>query len=97
MKSVAELYPNKLTVTHYYNFLHFSIQEYLAAYYVSTLEIHQQEQLLRRMCAETYLQNMGRFLAGITKFAGMDKAIVKKIIEEGMQEHSKDRDIGLCA
>ena len=82
MKAVTELFPTQVAVTYSYNFLHLSIQEYLAAYYVSTLETPQQEQLLRRMCAETHLQNMGRFVAGITKFAGMDKAIVKKIIEE---------------
>ena len=34
------------------------------------------------MCAEIHLQNMGRFLAGITKFKGIDRATVKKTIEE---------------
>ena len=82
MKAVTELFPNKLTVTYSYNFLHLSIQEYLAAYYISTMETAQQEQLLRRMCTETHLQNMGLFLAGITKFAGMDKAVVSKTIEQ---------------
>ena len=34
------------------------------------------------MCAETHLLNMGLFLAGITKFADMDKALVTETIEQ---------------
>ena len=83
MNTVTELFPSfdDHQVSYSYNFLHLSIQEYLAAYYISTMKIHEQEQLLETMCGQIHLQNMGRFLAGITKFKGLDRAIVHKSIE----------------
>ena len=84
MDTVTELFPSKRSATYSYNFLHLSLQEYLAAYHVSLQSMDMQQQLLRTMCTQgqQHLRNMGRFLAGITKYQGMDRATVKAIIEQ---------------
>ena len=72
MDVVAELFPNRRRVSYSYNFIHLSIQEYLGAVYASQMDVSTQEQLLKRMCIKRYLKNMAMFLAGITKFKGMN-------------------------
>ena len=56
-----------------YNFLHLSIQEFLAAYHVSLLSPQDQEQLLLRSREEHHFKNMMRFVAGLTKFKGSER------------------------
>ena len=63
-----------------YNFLHLSIQEFLAAYHVSLLSPQEQEQLLLRSREEYHFQNMMTFVAGITKFEGIRNEIVKQVV-----------------
>ena len=67
-----------------YNFLHLSIQEFLAAYHVSLLSSHEQEQLLflLRNHRKYHLRNMMKFVAGITKFEGIGKEALKEAVEE---------------
>ena len=72
-----------------YNFMHLTIQEYLGAVYVSLMDPGTQEQLLERMCTEPYCKNMAIFLAGITKFKGMNLELVKRVIQN---ECKKDKD-----
>ena len=81
MDTVTELFPNQQSASYSYNFLHLSVQEYLAAHYASLKTAQEQEQLLKMICTERYLKNMGLFLAGITQFQGMDRTTVKKAIE----------------
>ena len=81
MDVVAELFPNRRKVTYSFNFLHLSIQEYLGAVYVSLMDTSTQEQLLGNMCSKKYLQNMAMFLAGITKFKGMNPELVKRALQ----------------
>ena len=72
-----------------YNFLHLSIQEFLAAYHVSLLSSHEQEKLLfvLRNHRKYHLRNMMRFVAGITKFEGIGKEALKQAVEEYEMVH----------
>ena len=63
-----------------YNFLHLSIQEFLAAYHVSLLSPQEQEQLLLTSRREKHIKNMMRFVAGITKFEGIRKEATKQVV-----------------
>ena len=63
-----------------YNFLHLSIQEFLAAYHVSLLSLQEQEQLLLRSREEYHFRNMMRFIAGLTKFEGIRKEAIQQVI-----------------
>ena len=69
-----------------YNFLHLSIQEFLAAYHVSLLSPLEQEQLLLRSRKEHHFQNMMRYVAGLTKFEGIRREAVKHVIELKLKE-----------
>ena len=80
MNKTPELFPNCRAVKYSINFLHVSVQEYLAAYYISQKGTHEQEQLLESIRTEKHLQNTGRFLAGITKFKGVDQDKVKHAV-----------------
>ena len=86
MDVVAELFPNRRNVIYSFNFLHLSIQEYLGAVYVSLMDTSTQEQLLEDMCSERHLHNMAMFLAGITKFKGMNPELVKRAIQSECKE-----------
>ena len=88
MDVVAELFPNRRNVIYSFNFLHLSIQEYLGAVYMSLMDTRTQEQLLESMCSKKYLQNMAMFLAGITKFKGMNPELVKRAIQSECKERN---------
>ena len=64
-----------------YNFLHLSIQEFLAAYHVSLFSPKYQEELLLRSREEHHFQNMMRFVAGLTKFEGVRMEAVKYVVQ----------------
>ena len=51
-----------------YNFLHLTVQEFLAAYYVSKLPLSEQAQTLDDSVGKKHLVIMLRFVAGLTKF-----------------------------
>jgi len=55
-----------------YNFLHLTIQEFLAAYYISTLETSEQVRKINNSLCEGHLEIMWCFFAGITKFKSSD-------------------------
>ena len=63
-----------------YNFLHRSIQEFLAVYHVSLQSPQEQEQLLLISREEHHFQNMMRFVAGLTKFEGIRKEAMEQAI-----------------
>ena len=75
--SVPGLYMHR---TCSYNFLHLSIQEFLAAYHVSLLSPKEQEQLLLKSREEHHFKNMMRFVAGLTKFERIRKETVKQVV-----------------
>ena len=55
-----------------YNFLHLTIQEFLAAYYISTLEASEQVRRIEDSLDKRHSEIMLRFFAGITKFQSSD-------------------------
>ena len=89
MHVVAEEHPFDCCYNLSYNFLHLSIQEYLAAYYISLLPSHKQGQILQEVCHMKHLRNMCLYLGGITKFEGVDRVILTDVIEN---EFSKNLD-----
>ena len=66
-----------------YNFLHLSIQEFLAAYHVSLLSPQEPEQLLMISREEHHFMNVARFVAGLTKFEGIKTEVVKQAVVVG--------------
>ena len=70
-----------------YNFLHLSIQEFLAAYHVSLFSPKNQEQLLLRSREEHHFQNMMRFVAGLIKFVGVRMEALKQVV------HLKEKEV----
>ena len=86
--SVPGLYMRR---TYSYNFLHLSIQEFLAAYHVSLLSPQEQEQLLLRSREEHHLKNMMRFVAGITKFEGITKEAIKQVTVVVKKEWNEEK------
>ena len=95
MDVVAELFPLKHKTNYSFNFLHLSIQEYLGAVYVSLMDVITQERLLESMCTKKHLKNMAMFLAGITKFKGMNQELVKRFIQRECQENRRDGTLTL--
>ena len=92
MDVVAELFPLRRKVNFSYNFLHLSLQEYLAAVHVSLMDTGTQEGLLESFFTEPHLNNMGTFLAAITHFEGMDREVVKKAILINCEVVSDEHD-----
>ena len=63
-----------------YNFLHLTIQEFLAACHVSHLSHQKQEQLLLRSREEHHFKNMMTYVAGLTKFEGIEDIMETVIV-----------------
>ena len=80
-----------------YNFLHLSLQEYLAAIHVSLLDTRTQEILLESMCTQKHLKNTSVFLAAITHFKGLDREIVKHAIQSECEKVKEGMMIGALA
>ena len=95
MDAVAELFPLKHETSYSFNFLHLSIQEFLGAVYVSQMDTSTQEQLLANMSSKLHLHNMAMFLAGITKFKGMNQELVKRVIQSECKENKLDGTLTL--
>ena len=69
MQSVPELYESKVMSAVSHNFLHLTLQEYLAAVHISTFSQHAFVKALEDMFGKKHLTVVLRFLAGLTKLA----------------------------
>ena len=97
MASVPDLMLYQQVECYSHNFLHLSVQEFLAAYHISLRSSLNQEQVIQNSCREPsfnsikgnfrehkhfHWANMVSFLAGITQFKSLSKAVVRKVLGE---------------
>ena len=80
MQEVHELYVDKGDCVSY-NFLHLTIQEYLAAVHLSMKRKSFQIQHFKEMGAESSFEMVLRFLSGLTKFHKYPKRNLARILE----------------
>ena len=84
----TEVVNYKVTKVFYYNFVHSSIQEYLAAYYISSVELHTQFHLLK----STFF--VGRYLTTWNMFAQMKRSNMidckQVLVYSNMQKTSEE-------
>ena len=97
MQSVPELYESKATSAVSHNFLHLTLQEYLAAVHISTFSQHAFVRALEGMFGKKHLTVVLRFLAGLTKlapqkgsFISRARAIFKKSPVQCVQSLQRD-------
>ena len=77
MQSVPELYVNE-SFSH--NFLHLTIQEFLAAVHITHLSPEEQMKHFKE-CQDGVLKVVMRFVAGLTKFSGIPSESVRALFE----------------
>ena len=78
-----------------YCFLHSTIQEYLAAVYISTLPVSKQKELQKTHHKDCHFENVWRFFAGQTKFRSIGWQTVKEIcfvVEDKYDLEEKDEE-----
>ena len=91
MAAVPELTLYRQPPRYSHNFLHFSVQEFLAAYYFSCMSPQEQEPLLKSIVRHSI--NTIRFLAGITQFNDLNKAMVREVLD--LNHYDAEADIML--
>ena len=70
MNKVTSLYIDEGTDVSF-NFLHLTLQEFLAAHHISLLSPEQQQQLFRKYSKKPHFEVVWRFVAGLTNFSGI--------------------------
>ena len=78
MQSIPELYTDEGTVVSY-NFIHLTLQEFLAAYYVSCQEPERWIKEFKERKDQSRMKVMLRFLAGLTSFSGIRKKHIRQL------------------
>ena len=76
-----------------YNFLHLTIQEFLAAYHISTLDAAEQVQKIEDSLDKRHLEIVLRFFAGLTKFQSSDRSSTPR---DWLQTYYKSGSILEC-
>ena len=92
MQSVPQLYTSQGAVVSH-NFLHLTVQEFLAALHISFMSPEQQLQHLKRH-KEGKLKVVLRFLAGLTKLANISLDQIKGLFGKPLQENESSQ--GKC-
>ena len=78
MQSIPELYTDEGTVVSY-NFIHLTLQEFLAAYYISRQEPNRWMKEFQKQKDYSRMKVMLRFLAGLTAFSGVRKKHIRQL------------------
>ena len=78
MQSIPELYTDEGTVVSY-NFIHLTLQEFLAAYYISCQEPARWIKEFQEQKDHSRMKVMLRFLAGLTSFSGVRKKHIRQL------------------
>ena len=78
MQSIPELYTDEGTVVSY-NFIHLTLQEFLAAYYISCQEPKRWIQEFRDQKDQSRMKVMLRFLAGLSSFSGVRRKNIRQL------------------
>ena len=60
-----------------YSFLHLTLQEFLAAYYISTASLEKQKEVIEQYCDTVHMKNVWKFYFGLAKF---EKELLVSII-----------------
>ena len=76
-----------------FNFLHLTLQEFLAAFHISMLSQEEQLELLRLHYSEPHFSHVWRFLAGLTSF----KDIGWDVFADTMQVSRCGSDMKMCS
>ena len=94
MQCVPELYVGEGAVVSY-NFLHLTVQEYLAAFHLSQQPVEKQIRHLRKYCtkglSKDHFSMVLRFLSGISKFSGYPSTVLNTLyIEESDSDNTNN-------
>ena len=80
MVSVKELYLEDAELS--YHFIHLIFQEFLAAYHITQLPIHTQEQLIRECVKVGHLSVVMKFYFGLSKFNAFTSEMIREHISD---------------
>ena len=84
MQCVPELYVDEVAAAESFNFLHLTLQEYMAALYMSEQPVKKQIELFKKyiVAAGSYdrFQTMLRFLAGLRKFTDYPISSIRSLL-----------------
>ena len=69
-----------------HNFLHLTIQEFLAAYYIFRLPALDQERHFQEFFNSSHTKQMLIFLAGLSKFSNLDSEVLKSLLLVSVEE-----------
>ena len=100
MQCVPELYAGEGGAVSY-NFLHLTVQEYLAGFHLSQQPVEEQIKHLQKYCKEGLLKDnfsmVLRFLSGISKFSGYPSTVLNTLyIEESDSDNANsDAESGI--
>ena len=78
MQSIPEMYTDEGTVVSY-NFIHLTLQEFLAAYHISCQEPQRWIEEFQSQKNHSRMKVMLRFLAGLTSFSGVRKKHIRQL------------------
>ena len=81
MESVKELYLGQDAELSYH-FIHLTLQEFLAAYHITQLPLHTQQQLIREHVKVGHLSVVMKFYFGLSKFNTFTSEMIQKHISD---------------
>ena len=80
MVSVKELYLEDAELS--YHFIHLTLQEFLAAYHITQLPLHTQQQLIREHVKVGHLSVVMKFYFGLSKFNAFTSEMIREHISD---------------